>query len=138
MSQSSGTASSSHAESSGGETAGETTDGQAESGDDNQTLSEVKQNTLTARVKRKCSLTGELFHRYSFIRLFATGPRDPDQNPHKLYCRLCKRKFSFRTKGIELKKNQFKSARHFPLDQGYRLANFLPVPGKDYQEITGK
>ena len=102
VSQSSGTASSSRAESSVSETAGETTDGQAESGDDNQTLCEVEKNTLAARAKRKCSLTGELFHRYTFIRLSATGPRDPD---HELYCRLCKRKFASRTKGIgELKK----------------------------------
>ena len=87
--------------------------------------------------KQSRVLTTEMFHRYPFMRLFATGPRNREFNKHKFYCRLCKRNFSLRTKGIGEIKKHFRSRKHFPLDQQYRLRNFLPVYGKDCREVTG-
>ena len=129
---------------SGGDTSGaegqgdkNTTEADNTSGEDDRTLLEVKQNKSAVRPKRKHGLTTDMFHQYPFIRLFATGPRNAEQNPHKFYCRLCKKNFSLKTKGIGEIKKHFKSSKHFLLDQAYRAANFLPVLGKDYQEITG-
>ena len=124
---------------SGGETgeSGEDTEGTGL--DDDLSLSEFQKKSTKGKGKRKSPqvLTTDMFHQYPFIRLFATGPRNMDHNRHKFYCRLCKRNFSLKTKGIGEVKKHFRSRKHFTADQQYRLQNFLPVYGKDCKEITG-
>ena len=60
-------------------------------------LSEYKRQSGKQK-KQSLVLTTEIFHRYPFIRLFATGPRNREISRHKFYCRLCKKKFSLRKK----------------------------------------
>ncbi len=87
---------------------------------DDVSLSELKRRD-SKRKKHSRTLTTEMFHRYPFIRLFATGPRNRENSKHKFYCRFCKKNFSLRTKGRGEIKKHFRSRQHFSLDQKYRL-----------------
>ena len=122
-------------------TDGEATSGGETSGDDplgdEATLSQVQEKELKGRRKRNCKLTTDLFKQYPFIQLFATGPRNPEFHPHSFYCRLCKKNYSLKTKGVGELKKHFRSRRHFRADQLYRAMNFLPVYNKRCEEVTG-
>ena len=105
--------------------------------DDEATLSAVQAEGKKGKRKRNCKLTTSVFKQYPFVQLFATGPRNPETHPHSFYCRLCKKNYSLRTKGIGELKKHFRSRKHFRADQLYRASNFLPVYNKRCEEVTG-
>ena len=116
-----------------------------------QTLSALKttvqlgprQTSNTSRLpqekrKRRYQLTTSMFKEYPLIRAFATGPKYPERNPHKWYCRICHKNYSLKTRGGGGIVKHFRSGRHFRRDQRYRDSQKMPVYDKTGLVVTGE
>ena len=76
--------------------------------------------------------TEEILELAPFAKVFATGPKDPLENKYCIYCMLCRRNISMRTRRLYELKRHFQRDCHFRADQRFR-ERFCPgkVRGRD-------
>ena len=77
----------------------------------------------------------------SWTRTFVCGPKDPLNNKHSFYCRLCKTNLSCKTKGALEVLRHHKSDKHLRRDQRWRyehLKTVDPVTGNPHYEVRDK
>ena len=76
--------------------------------------------------------TEEMLELAPFAKVFATGPEDPLENKYCVYCMLCRRNISMRTRGLYELNRHFQRDCHFRADQWFREM-FCPgkVRGRD-------
>ena len=98
----------------------------------------VSKSTSEHKRSRRYQLTTSMFKEYPLIKAYATGPKYPDRNPHKWYCRLCHKNYSLKTRGGGGIVRHFKSSRHFRRDQRYRESQKMPVYNRAAVVVTGE
>ena len=99
-------------------------------------LSEVREQALDATSKKKTKAKGptrpkrlqqrgvpireEFFAKIGWTRSFISGPADPIHNPHMVWCHVCKKNLSIKTKGPFEILRHHRSERHLRRDQRWR------------------
>ena len=121
------------------------------------TLSELREETSPRYPQRKaCSkkttrpkigprrgvpMREEFFSKIGWVRSFISGPADPLHNPYMVWCHMCKRNFSVRTKGVYEILRHHRSERHLRKDQRWRyehLKSVDPITGKTQHRVRGR
>ena len=120
-------------------------------------LSEVREQALDSSSKRKSKskkpvrpkrqqqrgvpMREEFFAKIGWTRSFISGPADPIRNPHMVWCHVCKKNFSIKTKGPFDILRHHRSEKHQRRDQGWRhehLRSVDPVTGKIQHRVKGR
>ena len=82
--------------------------------------------------------TEQMLELTPFAKVFATGPEDPLENKYCVYCVLCRRNISMRTRGLYELKRHFQRDCHIRADQRFR-EKYCPrkVRGRDGRVMYG-
>ena len=117
------------------------------------TLSEVKEQTLKAKTKTKKTpkakrqpqrgvpMREEFFAKIGWTRSFISGPADPIHNPYMVWCHICKKNFSIRSKGTMEILRHHRTEKHLRRDQRWRyehLKSTDPVTLKTQHRVRGR
>ena len=90
--------------------------------------------------RRGIPMREEFFDKIGWTRSFISGPADPVHNPHMVWCHMCKKNFSIRSKGpLEILRHH-RTERHLRRDQRWRyehLKSVDPVSGKVRHRVRG-
>ena len=83
----------------------------------------------------------EEFSKIGWTRSFISGPADPIHNPHMVWCHMCGKNFSIRTKGpIEILRHH-RTEKQLRRDQRWRyehLKSVDPVTGNVHHRVRGR
>ena len=119
------------------------------------TLSEVRDQTLGIKGKQRgkkaskpkkvpqrgVPMREEFFAKIGWTRSFISGPADPLHKPYMVWCHICKKNFSIRTKGTMEILRHHRTERHLRRDQRWRyehLKSTDPVTLKTQHRVRGK
>ena len=119
------------------------------------TLSEAREQTLKTKDKQQSKKAGkhtrvpqrgvpmrkECFAKIGWTRSFISGPADPIHNPHMVWCHICEKNFSIRTKGTMEILRHHRTERHLRRDQRWRyeyLKSTDPVTLKTQHRVRGR
>ena len=119
------------------------------------TLSEVRDQTLGTKGKQRSKkaskpkrvsqrgvpMREEFFAKIGWTRSFISGPADPLHNPYMVWCHICKKNFSIRTKWTMGILRHYRTERHLRRDQRWRyehLKSTDPVTLKTQHRVRGK
>ena len=119
------------------------------------TLSEVKEQTLKAKTKtqpkttpkakrqsqRGVPMREEFFAKIGWTRSFISCPADPIHNPYMVWCHICKKNFSIRSKGTMEILRHHRTEKHLRRDQRWRyehLKSTDPVTLKTQHRVRGR
>ena len=83
----------------------------------------------------------EFFSQIGWTRPFISGPADPLHNPHMVWCHMCKKNFSIKTKGTVEILRHHRTEKHLRRDQRWRnehLRTTDPVTGKIQHRVRGR
>ena len=83
----------------------------------------------------------EFFRKIGWARSFISGPADPVHNPLMVWCHICKRNFSIKTKGTLEILRHHRSEKHLRRDQRWRyehLKTVDPISGKIQHRVRGR
>ena len=70
--------------------------------------------------KRGVPMREEFFSKIGWTRSFISGPADPLHNPHMVWCHICKKNFSIKSKGPYEILRHHRTKRHLRRDQRWR------------------
>ena len=121
------------------------------------TLSEIR-NRTPAQKSRKGVTTGksakvekvsrrgvpmreEFLSKIGWTRSFISGPSDPLHNPYMVWCHMCKKNFSIKTKGTVEILRHHRTEKHLRRDQRWRYEHLKTVDlvtGKVQHRVRGK
>ena len=121
------------------------------------TFSEVREQTLSGKSRRNTQakksqkpkrqsqrgvpMREEFFAKTGWTRSFISGPADPIHNPHMVWCHMCKKNFSIKSKGpLEILRHH-RSEKHLRRDQRWRyehLRSVDPVSGTIQHRVRGR
>ena len=90
--------------------------------------------------KRGVPMREEFFSKIGWTRSFISGPADPLYNPHMVWCHICKKNFSIKSKGPYEILRHHRTERHLRRDQRWRyehLRSTDPVSGKVQHRVRG-
>ena len=82
----------------------------------------------------------EFFSKIGWTRSFISGPADPLHNPLMVWCHICKKNFSIKSKGPYEILRHHRTDRHLRRDQRWRyehLRSVDPVSGKVQRRVRG-
>ena len=121
------------------------------------TLSELREQPSTQKLQRKKSskktrkskttprrgvpMREEFFSKIGWTRSFISGPADTIHNPHMVWCHMCKKNFSVKTKGVVENLRHHRTEKHLRRDQRWRyehLRSVDPVTGKIQHRVRGR
>ena len=121
------------------------------------TLSEVRDLTLKekrlttskdklpkksrSRPQRGVPMREEFFAKIGWTRSFISGPADPLHNPYMVWCHMCKKNISIRSKGTMEILRHHRTERHLQRDQRWRyehLRSVDPVTNKLQHRVRGR
>ena len=121
------------------------------------TLSELRTQTVPAqplassssklpKKKRRGHTRGipmkeEFFSKIGWTRSFISGPADPLHNPYMVWCHICKKNISVKTKGTLEILRHHRTEKHLRRDQRWRyehLKSVDPVTGKVQHRVRGR
>ena len=121
------------------------------------TLSEVREQTLSGKSKRASRdkktprpkrqtqrgvpMREEFFAKIGWTRSFISGPADPIHNPHMVWCHMCKKNFSIKSKGPFEILRHHRTEKHLRRDQRWRyehLRSVDPVSGTIQHRVRGR
>ena len=121
------------------------------------TLSEVREQTLSGKPRRNTQvkrsqrpkrqsqrgvpMREESFAKIGCTRSFISGPADPIHNPYMVWCHMCKKIFSVKSKGpLEILRHHW-TEKHLRRDQRWRyehLRSVDPVSGTIQHRVRGR
>ena len=90
--------------------------------------------------RRGVPMREEFFSKIGWTRSFISGPADPLQNPHMVWCHICKKNFSIKSKGPYEILRHHRTERHLRRDQRWRyehLRSTGPITGKTQHRVRG-
>ena len=90
--------------------------------------------------RRGVPMREEIFSKIGWTRSFISGPADPLHNPHMVWCHICKKNFSIKSKGPYEILRHHRTDRHLRRDQRWRyehLRSVDPVSGKVQHRVRG-
>ena len=83
----------------------------------------------------------EFFSKIGWTRSFISGPADPLHNPYMVWCHICKKNISIKTKGTLEILRHHRTEKHLRRDQRWRyehLRSVQPVTGKVQHRVRGR
>ena len=83
----------------------------------------------------------EFFSKIGWTRSFISGPADPLHNPYMVWCHICKKNISVKTKGTLEILRHHRTEKHLRRDQRWRyehLKSVDPVTGKVQHRVRGR
>ena len=111
---------------------------QKDLGEGHSKLKKKKGNKKLSR--RGVPMREEFFCKIGWTRSFISGPADPLHNPHMVWCHICKKNFSIKSKGPYEILRHHRTDRHLRRDQRWRyehLRSVDPVSGKVQHRVRG-
>ena len=119
------------------------------------TLSEVREQSLRSKTKlpskktpkgkrlpqRGVPMREEFFAKIGWTRSFISGPADPIHNPFMVWCHICKKNFSIRSKGTMEILRHHRTEKHLRRDQRWRydyLKSTDPITLKTQHRVRGR
>ena len=90
--------------------------------------------------RRGVPMREEFFSKIGWTRSFISGPADPLHNPLMVWCHICKKYFSIKSKGPYEILRHHRTDRHLRRDQRWRyehLRSVDPVSGKVQHRVRG-
>ena len=107
-----------------------------------ETSSRTKKRKGNRRLTRRgLPMREEFFAKIGWTRSYISGPADPVHNPHMVWCHICKKNFSIKSKGPYEILRHHRTERHLRRDQrwGYEhLKSTDPVTGKVQHRVRGR
>ena len=89
--------------------------------------------------KRGVPMREEFFSKIGWTRSFISGPADPLHNPHMVWCHICEKNFSIKSKGPYEILRHHRTERHLRRDQRWRyehLRSTDPITGKTQHPVA--
>ena len=83
--------------------------------------------------RRGVPMREEFFSKIGWTRSFISGPADPLHNPHMVWCHMCKKNFSIKTKGTVEILRHHRTEKRLRRDQRWRYEHL-----KTIDDVTGK
>ena len=83
----------------------------------------------------------EFFAKIEWTRSFISGPADPIHNPHMVWCHMCRKNFSIKSKGPLEVLRHHRTEKNRRRDQRWRYEHFRsvdPVSGKIQHRVRGR
>ena len=93
------------------------------------------------RIQRGVPMREEFFSKIGWTRSFISGPADPLHNPHMVWCHICKRNISIKSKGVMEILRHHRTEKHLRKDQKWRythLKSVVPVSNKPQHRVRGR
>ena len=90
---------------------------------------------------RRVPMREEFFRKISCTRSFISGFADPVHNPLMVWCHICKRNFSIKTKGTLEILRHHRGEKHLRRDQRWRYEHLKaadPITGKVQHRVSGR
>ena len=100
-----------------------------------------RQKRIKRTTHRGVPMREEFFAKIGWTRSFISGPADPIHNPLMVWCHICKRNFSIRSKGTMEILRHHRSERHLRKDQRWRyeyLKSVDPVTKQVQHRVRGR
>ena len=91
--------------------------------------------------KRGVPMREEFFSNIRWTTSFISGPTDPLHNPHMVWCHMCKKNFSIKTKGTVEILRHHRTEKHLRRDQRWRYEHLRTtdsVTGKIQHRVRGR
>ena len=91
--------------------------------------------------KRGVPMREEFFSKIAWTRSFISGPADPLHNPYMVWCHMCKKNFSIKTKGTLEILHHHRTEKHLRRDQRWRFEHLKTVDdvsGKVHHRVRGR
>ena len=91
--------------------------------------------------RRGVPMREEFFSKIAWTRSFISGPADPLHNPYMVWCHMCKKNFSIKTKGTVEILRHHRTAKHLRRDQRWRFEHLKTVDdvsGKVQHRVRGR
>ena len=111
---------------------------QKDLGEGHSKLKKKKGNKKLSR--RGVPMREEFFSKIGCTRSFISGPADPLHNPHMVWCHICKKNFSIKSKGPYEILRHHRTDRQLRRDQRWRyehLRSVDPVRGRVQHRVRG-
>ena len=92
-------------------------------------------------IQRGVPMREEFFSKIGWTRSFISGPADPLHNPCMVWCHICKKNISIKTKGTFEIIRHHRSEKHLRRDQRWRnehLRSVDPISGKVQHKVRGR
>ena len=110
-----------------------------------QTITETSSKTKKRKGSRRLTRRGipmreEFFAKIGWTRSFISGPADPVHNPHMVWCHICKKNSSIKSKGPYEILRHHRTERHLRRNQRWRyelLKSTDPVTGNVQHRVRG-
>ena len=93
------------------------------------------------RIQRRVPMREEFFAEIGWTRSFISGPADPLHNPHMVWCHICKRNISIKSKGVMEILRHHRTEKHLRKDQKWRythLKSVDSVSNKPQHRVRGR
>ena len=93
------------------------------------------------RPTRGVPMKEEFFAKIGWTRSFISGPADPLHNPHMVWCHICKKNISVKSKGTLEILRHHRTEKHLRKDQRWRyehLKSVHPVTGTVQHRVRGR
>ena len=90
--------------------------------------------------RRGVPMREEFFSKIGWTRSFISGPADPLHNSQMVWCHVCKKNFSIKSKGLYEVLRHHRTERHLRRDQRWRyehLRSTDPITGKIQHRVRG-
>ena len=91
--------------------------------------------------QRGVPMREEFFSKIGWTRSFISGPADPLHNPYMVWCHICKKNISIRTKGVDEILRHHRTEKHLRKDQRWRyehLRSVDPVRNRIHHRVRGR
>ena len=91
--------------------------------------------------RRGVPMREEFFSKIAWTRSFISGPADPLHNPYMVWCHICKKNFSIKTKGTVEILRHHRTEKHLRRDQRWRFEHLKTVDdvsGKVQHRVRGR
>ena len=91
--------------------------------------------------RRGVPMREEFFSKIAWTRSFISGPADPLHNPYMVWCHMCKKNISIKTKGTVEILRHHRTEKHLRRDQRWRFEHLKTVDdvsGKVQHRVRGR
>ena len=104
-------------------------------------VSTAKSANVKKVSRRGVPMREEFLSKIGWTRSFISGPSDPLHNPYMVWCHMCKKNFSIKTKGTVEILRHHRTEKHLRRDQRWRYEHLKTVDlvtGKVQHRVRGK
>ena len=101
----------------------------------------ARKNKSKRMPRRGVPMREEFFSKIAWTRSFISGPADPLHNPYMVWCHMCKKNFSIKTKGTVEILRHHRTEKHLRRDQRWRFEHLKTVDdvsGKVHHRVRGR